>query len=1107
MDETSEINNGQIPATEIPSKRNLSSIDSHGPSPSNLERATSSTTKIARTTLAELHLPKLLPNECEIVVDMFPLMREVDEMEMTDGYYSRVEKSSDPVSVGGFTSRLVVFLTRSTGGRDAHAYELGLFLRVDPPEEAQEGDKWLYPSVPFMVMLVNAENPFSDASEVHLDTCDFHSRDPCRGWSSLVSFDSIEDLEAKGFLLPSPSGPKSLVVARSQVCFDGSVSHGGTRSKASPYRGLENQGATCYLNGLLQSMFHLGKLRDIIYSVDPDMQTDEPNVLSALQQVFFDLEANPLRTAAASSEPLTKAFGWSQIDVGIQQDVQEMNRLLIDRLEARLRPLNKDSELKSLFCGRIENYIRCTDIEFESKREEEFYDVQLNLVRDIGSEDRIESVEEALEQFLKVEILEGQNAYDAGSEHGGKQRAEKGVRFIELPPVLTFQLMRFQFDFETLDMRKLNSRFRFNDTIDMAPFLGQSAADSSTRYRLYSVLVHAGGVHGGHYYAFIRPEKSSGDWHRFDDSVVEPVDRFTAIDSNYGGAPPLYNYLTDKTPSEKNFSAYMLMYVRETWIDDILKPVKLEDVNPDLAELIRLELREQEQPVTVKVIRGDSENILSKPIVHVSDISEDWFVDPLGTTLPGSCSLKEAVSRLPLSELIKSSLLFAIVSVENRIRFIDIDVSDPETAELRIDVIRSKLGLGTDDPVVLFAAEPPRSFTNGGEEDFGFILVKFDPKDESGHVLQYTGIEYADPEKNLQECLDSHAKQFVGENEAVQLWFQGPNGKLDKYPVSPDQIKDGMIVVYGRSSDDALGYFDEFINSIDVKVIFHRADRPLVLNGPPSEEGDRAVSIASFDRRKRMSDLMQLLVREKADRLVMFSDDPLKHKDGIDIFHPNETLEQCVGKGSGPHLVHCVELLEPPPIDTSQARWDRLRPVCVRFFNPKVVEEKSRVIYVRTGETVGNIIRQAKAALSIPDHIRIRMVDVDVYECEIAEVYSEESTVPISSLLSWGSHNIFMHSLRIEPESHSANSLKCFHLDRSSREPFGHPFVLDLDGENDAEDTNRLREAVARKLGVTLEQANEWKLSACDGTLMIQHRKNPMTPHATPREKALLIKG
>ena len=37
-------------------------------------------------------------------------------------------------------------------------------------------------------------------------------------------------------------------------------------------------------------------------------------------------------------------------------------------------------------------------------------------------------------------------------------------------------------------------------------------------YKLHSVLVHSGGVHGGHYYAYIQPDRKR--WLKFDDERV-----------------------------------------------------------------------------------------------------------------------------------------------------------------------------------------------------------------------------------------------------------------------------------------------------------------------------------------------------------------------------------------------------------------------------------------------------------------------------------------------------------------------------------------------------------------------------------------------------------
>ena len=40
------------------------------------------------------------------------------------------------------------------------------------------------------------------------------------------------------------------------------------------------------------------------------------------------------------------------------------------------------------------------------------------------------------------------------------------------------------------------------------------------KYKLHSVLVHSGGTHGGHYYAYSRPDGQT--WLRFDDEKVLP---------------------------------------------------------------------------------------------------------------------------------------------------------------------------------------------------------------------------------------------------------------------------------------------------------------------------------------------------------------------------------------------------------------------------------------------------------------------------------------------------------------------------------------------------------------------------------------------------------
>jgi hypothetical protein len=80
--------------------------------------------------------------------------------------------------------------------------------------------------------------------------------------------------------------------------------------------GLHNQGATCYLNSLLQHLFHTPELRAFLYcwKFDPDAHgTAERCIPRQMQLLFARLEHSS--AAAVGTEGLTKAFGWDRAQV------------------------------------------------------------------------------------------------------------------------------------------------------------------------------------------------------------------------------------------------------------------------------------------------------------------------------------------------------------------------------------------------------------------------------------------------------------------------------------------------------------------------------------------------------------------------------------------------------------------------------------------------------------------------------------------------------------------------------------------------------------------------------------------------------------------------
>ncbi|CAN4126351.1 unnamed protein product [Withania somnifera] len=339
--------------------------------------------------------------------------------------------------------------------------------------------------------------------------------------------------------------------------------------------GLKNQGATCYMNSLLQTLYHIPYFRKAVYHM-PTTENDNPSgsIPLALQSLFYKLQYSD--TGVATKE-LTKSFGWDSYDSFMQHDVQELNRVLCEKLEDKMKGTVVEGTIQKLFEGHHMNYIECINVDYRSTRKESFYDLQLDVK---GCHD----VYASFDKYVEVERLEGDNKYHA--EKYGLQDARKGVLFVDFPPVLQLQLKRFEYDFVRDTMAKINDRYEFPLQLDLDRENGKylsPIADRSVRslYTLHSVLVHSGGVHGGHYYAYIRPTLSD-QWFKFDDERVTKEDPKRALEEQYGGEEELPHANPDFNNSPFKFTkysnAYMLVYIRDSDKEKIICNVDEKDI-------------------------------------------------------------------------------------------------------------------------------------------------------------------------------------------------------------------------------------------------------------------------------------------------------------------------------------------------------------------------------------------------------------------------------------------------------------------------------------------------------------------------------------------------
>ncbi|KAI0780819.1 cysteine proteinase [Trametes elegans] len=374
--------------------------------------------------------------------------------------------------------------------------------------------------------------------------------------------------------------------------------------KETGYVGLKNQGATCYMNSLLQSLFCTRYFRKAVYQIPTEDDLPTESVPLALQRVFYHLQTSD---QPVGTTELTKSFGWKSLDSFLQHDVQEFNRVLQDKLELKMKGTKAEGAIQKLFVGKMKSFIKCVNVDFESSRIEEFNDIQLNVKG-------MKNLYESFKDYVQVETLEGENKYMA--EGYGLQDAKKGIIFQSFPPVLHLQLKRFEYDIQRDAMVKINDRHEFPFEIDLGDFLDETADRSQPWvYKLHGVLVHSGDLHGGHYFALIKPDRETR-WLKFDDDRVTPVTDREVLEENYGGEVMNGNISPmqrNQVRAMKRFTnAYMLVYIRDSAIDEVLAPWKDEDTPAHLKrrleeERLQMEAKKREREeqhlyLTAKVI-------------------------------------------------------------------------------------------------------------------------------------------------------------------------------------------------------------------------------------------------------------------------------------------------------------------------------------------------------------------------------------------------------------------------------------------------------------------------------------------------------------------------
>jgi len=158
-----------------------------------------------------------------------------------------------------------------------------------------------------------------------------------------------------------------------------------------------------YVRFLIQSSSRFTNHMQAIYQIPTEQQAERTNSAYALQRLFYLLQTN---STAVSTQELTASFGWETKHIFEQPDVQELSRILMERMEERMKGTEAENALAKMFVGKMKTYISCINVEYESSRVEDFWDIQLNVSGN-------KNLDDSLRDYVQVETMDGENKYFA----------------------------------------------------------------------------------------------------------------------------------------------------------------------------------------------------------------------------------------------------------------------------------------------------------------------------------------------------------------------------------------------------------------------------------------------------------------------------------------------------------------------------------------------------------------------------------------------------------------------------------------------------------------------------------------------------------------------
>ena len=338
--------------------------------------------------------------------------------------------------------------------------------------------------------------------------------------------------------------------------------------------GLNNVGATCYMNATLQCLVHVEKLTK--HLLKPEMiqmiqgnknryiLTDaylnvlinswmnvninnySPNyfkqVISVMNPLFEGIQANDSKDLIIFlMEKMHSELNIPLNNQNLQQNNQMINQYDFKQSFKSFKKYfanNYRSVISNLFYGFFDSIMYCKNCQALSHNIQ-CYNILIFPLEEVRifkqRQQNIVSIEECFQYYQKKDLMSGANQIYCNKCHQNSDSINYS-KLIACPNILVVNLNRgkgLQFDI----------KIDFDDTLDVKNYLMEISNDIPTVYKIFGIVTHFGpSSMSGHFIAFCK-SFVDGKWYKCNDSMVTPSSFYEAKNT---GVPYILFYSGSK---------------------------------------------------------------------------------------------------------------------------------------------------------------------------------------------------------------------------------------------------------------------------------------------------------------------------------------------------------------------------------------------------------------------------------------------------------------------------------------------------------------------------------------------------------------------------------